>query len=84
MTDVSVVVIERTVSVKVYAWSGTDKPQNLAPQAQYVWYALAQLGEGTVSEIAARATELGMRTRQDPERIVAYYLPTLREKGALK
>ena len=85
MANVTDVVIERTRSTaaKVYTWSGEDKPAKLPPQAQYVWYALAQLESGTVAEIAEKAVELGMTTRQDPERIVAYYLPTLRERGAL-
>ena len=86
MTDVNVVVIERTRSTaaKVYKWTGDDKPAKLPPQAQYVWYAIAQLESGTVAEIAAKAVELGLATRQDPERIVAYYLPMLRERGAIE
>lgn len=80
------IVIERNRSTasKQYVWTGCDKPAKLAPQAQYVFYALATLERGTVSELAAKATELGMVTRQDPERIVAYYLPTLRDAGAVE
>lgn len=80
------IVIERNRSsaAKRYTWTGSEKPAKLPPQAQYVYYAIATLESGTLAEIAEKAVSLGMQTRQDPERIVAYYLPTLRERGAIE
>ena len=80
------VVIEknRKTSATSITFTGVEKPAKLPPQAQYVYYAIAQLESATVEQIAERCIELGMQTRQAPERIVAYYLPTLRDAGVIE
>lgn len=50
-------------------------------QESIVFEALKQVGEGTLEELAAKAEELGLKTRQKPERIVQYYLVSLRKLG---
>lgn len=50
-------------------------------QCSIVYHALRALDSGTLPELASKCVELGLRTRQDPERIVAYYMVELRKLG---
>ena len=53
-------------------------------QESIVFRALQAVGTGTIEELAAKATELGLKTRQAPERIVQYYLVGLRKLGLVE
>lgn len=50
-------------------------------QEAIVFRAAQELETATVEELAAKCMELGLETKQDPERIVAYYLVDLKKKG---
>jgi hypothetical protein len=61
-----------------------EKPSHLPRQAQYVFYAMKEIGEfASPVEIGKIAVDLGMKTRQPASRIVQYYLPTLNKKGVI-
>lgn len=50
-------------------------------QELVVFNALRNLKSGTLTELADECVSLGLKTRQDPERIVAYYLVDLKKLG---
>ena len=77
------IVKNRKSATSTITFTGADKPAGIPPQAQYIYYAIAMLEEATLADIGAKAVELGMRTRQDPARIAAYYLPVLRDHGVV-
>ena len=61
------------------------KPAGIAPQAQYVFYAMRELGNWATPEaIGEKAIELGLKTRQPASRIVQYYIPTLNKAGIVE
>lgn len=63
---------------------GAVKPAALPKQAQYVFYAMANLGGfASPEEIGEKAVELGLHTKQPASRIVQYYLPTLNKRGVI-
>lgn len=53
-------------------------------QESIVFQALSSLGTGTIEELAAKAVQLGLKTRQDPARIVQYYLVSLKKLGLVQ
>lgn len=53
-------------------------------QESIVFSALQALKQGTLEELAAKCVELGLKTRQDPERIVAYYMVSLKKLGLVE
>lgn len=50
-------------------------------QESIVFQALQDVGSGSIEEIAERCRELGLKTRQTNERIVAYYMVSLKKLG---
>ena len=80
------IVIDSNRSSKSYRLAdGAQKPAGIAPQAQYVFYAMRDLAEfASPEEIGEKAVELGLTTRQPASRIVQYYIPTLNKFGIIE
>jgi len=53
----------------------------LPRQEAIVLLAIKHLGSATPEAIADRCIDTGLRTRQDPVRIVEYYVSDLRKRG---
>jgi hypothetical protein len=80
------IVIDSNRSSKSYRLTAdAKKPAGIAPQAQYVFYAMREIGEfASPEEIGEKAVELGLKTRQPASRIVQYYIPTLNKHGIVE
>jgi hypothetical protein len=69
---------------KCYKFVNKVGAYQFAKQESIVFRALRELESGTIEELAAKCMELGLETRQDPERIVGYYLVSLRKLGLVE
>ena len=67
--------------MKSYQFVNVPGSYQFAKQESIVFRALRELDRATIAELAEKCMELGLETRQDPERIVAYYLVSLRKLG---
>lgn len=67
--------------MKTYTY--VNKPGKYAfnRQEEIVFRALRELQSASIEELAARCEELGMKTKQTYERIVAYYMVDLKKLG---
>lgn len=70
--------------MKTYSFVAKSGKFVFNKQESIVFRALRDLGTGTVEELAERAVELGLATKQKPERIVQYYLVSLRKLGLVE
>lgn len=80
------VIIEKSRASKLYQLvEGSEKPSGLAPQAQFVFYAMAMLDRpATPEEIGSKCEEIaGWKSKQPSARIVQYYIPTLNKLGLI-
>ena len=67
--------------MKTYSFVKRSGQFSFNTQESIVFRALQSVKSGTLAEIADKAVELGLKTRQDPERIVAYYMVSLKKLG---
>jgi hypothetical protein len=70
--------------MKQYQFVSVPGAYQFAKQESIVFAALRELGRATIEQLAAKCMELGLQTRQDPERIVGYYLVSLRKLGLVR
>jgi hypothetical protein len=69
------------ILMKVYSFVKRAGQYSFNKQESIVFASLRALGSGTIGELAEECVARGLRTKQDPERIVAYYLVDLRKLG---
>ena len=69
------------IVMKFYSFVKRPGQFSFNTQESIVFRALQSLKSGTLEDLAAKAVELGLKTRQDPERIVAYYMVSLKKLG---
>ena len=67
--------------MKTYTYTPKAGQFSFCKQEAIVFQALKELETATIEELAARCEELGMQTRQTFERIVAYYMVSLKKHG---
>jgi hypothetical protein len=77
-------VTHRRSKMKTYSFVNKSGTYTFAKQESIVFQALRNVGVGTIEELAAECVHLGLKTRQDPERIVSYYLVSLRKAGLVE
>lgn len=70
--------------MKTYSFVKRPGVFSFNTQESIVFRALQAVGTGTIEELADKAVELGLKTRQAPERIVQYYLVSLRKLGLVE
>jgi hypothetical protein len=66
---------------KTYVRTSRKSKDGVKGQAKLVLDALDMRGEGTVEELTGDIKELGLVTRQAPERITSYYLCIFKKQG---
>jgi hypothetical protein len=67
--------------MKTYTFVPVKGEFKLAKQESIVLTAIRNLKSATLEEIAAECVDLGLKTRQTPERIAAYYIVSLKKLG---
>jgi hypothetical protein len=67
--------------MKTYTYTPKAGSFSFCKQESIVFQALKDLESATIEELAARCEELGLKTRQTAERIVAYYMVSLKKHG---
>jgi hypothetical protein len=72
------------IYMKTYQFVKKAGQYSFNKQESIVFAALQELKDASIEELAAKCMELGLRTKQSPERIVAYYLVDLRKLGLVK
>ena len=72
------------IFMKKYSFVKKSGNYSFNKQESIVFAALRECESGTIEELAEKAMELGLRTKQDPERIVQYYLVSLRKLGLVE
>lgn len=70
--------------MKTYTYVAKAGKYAMCLQESIVYQALKDVGRGTLEEIADRCRELNLKTRQTPERIVAYYMVSLKKHGLVE
>lgn len=70
--------------MKVYTFVARPGSYAFNKQESIVFAALRALGSGTIEELADECVARGLKTKQAPERIVAYYLVDLKKLGLVK
>lgn len=68
---------------------GLNEGEKISPQAKVMVDTLAESGANETAvdreDLVAKLTEAGtLNTRQDPARVVAYYIPRLKEAGLIE
>lgn len=79
-----VVVTLMEIFMKKYSFVKKSGQFSFNKQESIVFNALREVESGTIEELAEKAMELGLRTKQDPARIVQYYLVSLRKLGLVE
>jgi hypothetical protein len=73
------------LNMKIFSFVHRTGAFKLAKQESLILQAIRELGSGTVEEIGAYAYEnLGLKTKQTPERIAAYYMVSLKKLGLVE
>lgn len=67
--------------MKVVTFVNRPGTYAFAKQESIVFESIRALGTASVEEIAAECVDRGLKTKQDPERIVSYYLVNLKKLG---
>jgi|SoimicMinimDraft_6_1059734.scaffolds.fasta_scaffold18067_1 hypothetical protein len=70
--------------MKTYTFVSRPGSFKLALQESVVLNAIRNLGSASLEEIAAECVELGLKTKQTPERIAAYYIVSLKKLGLVE
>jgi hypothetical protein len=70
--------------MKTYTYVAKPGQYAFCKQEGIVFQALKNVGTGTLEDIATECVDLGLKTRQTPERIVAYYMVSLRKHGLVE
>lgn len=70
--------------MKVYSFVSKSGSYAFNKQESIVFSSIRDLKSGSIDEIAARCVENGLKTKQDPARIVAYYLVSLKKLGLIE
>lgn len=69
--------------MKIYTFVAPSAKMELklAKQESIVLQAIRNLGSASLEDIATECQDLGLKTRQTPERIAAYYIVSLKKLG---
>lgn len=70
--------------MKIYRFSNVPGVYSFNAQQSIVFRAIRELKSGTLEEIAIKCVELGLKTKQDPERIVSYYMVDFKKLGLIE
>lgn len=70
--------------MKIFTFVPRAGAFKLALQESIILDAIRELGSGTVEEIGERARENGLKTKQTPARIAAYYMVSLKKLGLVE
>lgn len=70
--------------MKTYSFVSKPGTFKLALQESIVLQAIKNLKSGSLEEIATECTDLGLKTKQTPERIAAYYIVSLKKLGLVE
>lgn len=70
--------------MKIYSFVKRAGVFSFNKQESIVFNAIRNLGSGTLEEIANECLDLGLKTKQDPERIVSYYMVSLKKLGLVE
>lgn len=70
--------------MKIYRYVSVPGAYAFNKQESIVFSAIRNLGSGTIEELAQECVRLGLKTKQDPERIVSYYLVSLKKLGLIE
>ena len=70
--------------MKIYTFVSVSGSYAFNKQESVVFNSIRELKSGTIEEIAMKCVENGLKTKQDPERIVAYYLVSLKKLGLIE
>jgi len=69
---------------KIYTFVPRAGAYAFAKQESIVFDSIRSLGSGTLEEIAYECDARGLKTRQSSERIVAYYMVSLKKHGLVE
>ena len=70
--------------MKIYRFVKRAGVFSFNKQESIVFNAIRNLESGTLEEIASECVALGLKTKQDPERIVSYYMVSLKKLGLVE